>query len=61
MSRSSNRCYSTGRRFQKASGDHIHAAWETQPLLREGGRPRAHPMSLIFTAFAFGLLLGIML
>ncbi len=49
------------RRFDRVSGGHMHAAWETQPLIREGVRQRAHPVSLILSAFILGLLLGMLL
>lgn len=53
------------RRFHAApGGGHVHAAWESQPLIRSGTRaaPRRRMMlAAMAIAFAAGLAVGLML
>lgn len=51
------------RRVHAGGGGHVHAAWESQPLVRSTGRGQHRaPVRLIIliaTAFTAGLLLGL--
>lgn len=38
---------------------HMHAAWESQPLVRSTPRPRGHSAWVVLLAFGAGLLLGL--
>ncbi|WP_157080313.1 hypothetical protein [Sphingobium cloacae] len=48
-------------RVHAARGGHVHAEWETQPLLRSTRPRRRVPLATLFTIFAAGLLLGAVL
>ncbi len=51
------------RRVQAVRGHHMHAAWESQPLVQSTARPARRgcaPVSVVAAAFLIGLLMGLM-
>ena len=49
------------RRFGAARGGHPHLAWESQPLIGAPVRRRGYMVGWLVLAFAFGLLIGLLI
>lgn len=50
------------RRVRAGCGSHMHAAWDSQPILRAGGQPRRRlPLGLLPLVFMAGLLLDLVI
>lgn len=51
----------TARVHAAAGSRHLHAAWESQPLVRSVSARRLYPASIVTAAALAGLILGVML